>query len=181
MNHTRPLGARQEPSAADCRHSRAVFDASFREALKGRGLTSDDRVVHAYLVSQARMAKGAPVAVTIAEVAEDCEISYHHAWASLKHLADQGLVKKVRRGLGLSNTYELLPIPGALETEDIVGKRQPESGVRPVRGEKSGQSGSPARAFIPSKKKAEERGDIRSKTAADYYQTSEGWKITPRT
>jgi hypothetical protein len=176
MNHTRPSGARQ-----DCHHAKAQFDAYFREALKGRGLTSDDKAVYAYLVSGMRKSKGAPVAATIAEIAAECEISYHHTWTALKHLAEQQLVKKVRRGLGLSNTYELLPVPGVLDTEDIVGKAPPESAVRPAGGKQSGQPGSPARAYLPAQRK-----DERSRTtgtrykdfdASNYFETSEGYIV----
>ena len=162
----------------DCLHAKAQFDAYFREALKGRGLSSDDKVIYAYLVSQTRIANGGPVAATIGTIAEDCEISYHHTWAALKALAEQALVKKTRRGLGLSNTYELVPIPGVLDAEDIVGKASPESAVRPVRGKKSGQSESPARAgTYGQKKKNEGRSqstDSQSFDASAYYISSEG-------
>lgn len=167
----------QGDEATDCRHSRAQFDAYFREALKGRGLTSDERVIYAYLVSCTRQAKGAPVEATIATIAEDCETSYHRTWAALKRLSEQQLVRTKRRGLGLSNTYTLLPIDGVLELSDIVGKAQPESGVRPVRGKQSGQSGHLARAGTYSqerREKAKKSGYQPPSRASEIFTTSRG-------
>lgn len=103
--------------------------------------------------------------------------SRQRVWRAASELVADDLLVIRRRGLGLPNEYILKPTD-EISPEDIAAKAPRDRGNRSGHPEGRPRN-TPARAFIPSKKN-EERIDIRKHSAADYYQTSEGWRLTPR-
>jgi hypothetical protein len=128
----------QSHSAADCRHSREPFDQGFHVVSRRGDISSDAKVVHAFLVSLYRSG----LDLTQRKMAAELGLTRHRVWAAIQELIAADLVKAIRYGLGRPNGYALLGI----EQADLDGKRQPETGVRPVRKGSSGQSGNPTRA-----------------------------------
>lgn len=91
-------------------------------------------------------------------------------WRAADELVADNLLTIRRRGLGLPNEYLLHPTED-IHAEDIAAKA-PKS-PRPGSGHQEDRPrNTPARAFIPSKKRREERVDIRA--SRDYFETSEG-------
>jgi hypothetical protein len=166
---SRPASLCPDPSHAHCHHSREPFDAAFRCINQRRDISPTAKLVHAHLVSIHRTGRDE----TQAEIGEALGLSRHQVWRAIGELVAAELVQVIRYGLGRPNGYVLL----GLAEDDLKGRA---SASRPAGGAKAGQVRTPARAFISSKKH-EERIDIRRHSAADYYQTSEGWAIKPRT
>lgn len=121
-------------SAAACL---GPFDQSFHVVGHRADLSSDARLLHAYLVSLHRTGRE----LTQAAMADEIGLTRHRVWSGLRELVEAGLVAATRYGLGRPNGYHLLALP--------------ESSFRPVRKPASGQSGNPARAYLPPRKRDE--------------------------
>lgn len=169
MSHRTPSAAAwQEATPAECRASREPFDAAFRCINERRDISPTAKLVHARLVTIHRTGRDE----TQTQISEALGLSRHQVWRAIDELVVADLVEVIRYGLGRPNGYVLL----GLAEDDLKGRA---SASRPAAKPNAGQSRTPARAFN-SPKKNEERIDIRSHSAADYYQTSEGWAIRPR-
>ena len=119
---TRPATALQAATPADCRHSRAAFDAAFRCINERRDISPAAKLVHAHLVTLHRTGRTA----TQAEIGEALGLSRHQVWRATGELVAAGLVVVTRRGQGLPNGYALAGVPA----EDLDGRasRPPASG-----------------------------------------------------
>lgn len=176
MSVAASAAALQSPTPADCRHSRAGFDQGFHIVSRRADLSSDAKVVHAYLVSQHRSGRDE----TQRQIAEKVGLTRHQVWSAIHELVVAGDVQVIRYGLGRPNGYILL----GLSDEDLAGTARPESAVRPVRTPRSGQSGNLARAGTYGQKKNENaKKDYRATRdhgGTDYLETRYG-KLLPRT
>lgn len=147
IHTTRPGIPVQSPPGGTCRHSRAPFDQSFHVVSRRADISSDAKVVHAYLVSLHRTGRD----VTQREMAAAVGLTRHRVWSALQELSRADLVQAIRYGLGRPNGYILL----GLDQADLAGKAHPETGARPVRNTPPGQSGTPTRARVPEPKRSE--------------------------
>jgi hypothetical protein len=165
----RPAAALQSPKGADCAHSREPFDAAFRCINERRDIGAAAKLVHAHLVTIHRTGHDE----TQAEIGEAVGMSRHQVWRAVSELVAADLVQTIRYGLGRPNGYVLLGV----DQETLDGKGGRTTASRPSGGSVAGQSRTPARGFIPEKKRAQERVDIRAER--DYFSSREG-RIVPR-
>lgn len=165
MSHrTSPGIPVQSHSTAECHASREPFDAAFRVINERRDIGAVAKLVHAHLVTLHRTQRDA----TQTEIGEAIGCSRHQVWRAIDELVAGGLVQTIRYGLGRPNGYILLGI----DQETLDGKSGRASGSRPDRTPQAGQTGTPARAFIPEKKKYQE--PVNTRPDRDYYSTREG-------
>lgn len=156
----------QDDGRTECRHSREPFDAAFRCINERRDIGPAAKLVHARLVTLHRTGRDE----TQAEIGDALGMSRHQVWRAIGELVAADLVQIIRYGLGRPNGYVLL----GLAEDDLAGRA---SGSRPAEKPRAGQPGTPARAFIPTKKKAERSRSTGTKQdfdASNYYETSEG-------
>lgn len=163
MSVAASAAALQSPRSADCAHVREPFDAAFRCVNERRDISPTAKLVHAHLVTLHRTGRDA----TQTEIGEAIGCSRHQVWAALQQLVAADLIQTIRYGLGRPNGYVLL----GLDQETLDGRSGPATARRPVRGQHAGQSGTPARAFIPSKKTAKNERDTGSER---YFETRSG-------
>lgn len=146
---SQPNTSAQRAQDTACHHAKEPFDQGFHVVSRRAGITSDAKVVHAYLVSLYRRGQDA----TQRQMADEIGLTRHRVWSALRELAEAGIIRAIRRGLGRPNGYVLLAIP--------------ETAVRPVRRQASGQSGTPARARSSYPKRSEKEPGDRPKAEAD--------------
>lgn len=108
--------ALQAATPAECRHSKEPFDQSFHAIGRRADLSSDARLLHAYLVSVYRSGRDR----TQREMADEIGLTRHRVWAGIHELVEAGLVRPIRYGLGRPNGYVLLALA-------------PETAIRPDR------------------------------------------------
>jgi biotin operon repressor len=123
-----PRSALPRPES-DCHHSAEPFDAAYRVINQRRDISPAAKLVHAHLVTLARIGRDA----TQTEIGEAVGMSRHQVWRAIDELVAAGLVQTIRVGLGNPNQYVLLGLP-----EDEIRGRA--SGRRPASGQPAGQS-----------------------------------------
>ena len=173
MSHrTRSALAVQSVPSADCRHVRAPFDQGFHVVSRRADLSSDAKVLHAFLVSLHRTGR----ALTQREIADELGLTRHRVWAALHELVAADLLVTVRVGLGQPNRYELVGI----DALDLAG-RSPESGVRPGRSRFPGSPETPRVGTYYPQRTTKERGTyIRPPRSAGDLMLSRYGRVEPR-
>lgn len=126
-----------DPSHTDCRHSREAFHALFRVVAIRRDVSPIAKLIHQALVSMHRTGK----AWTQTQIGAEVGLSRYQTWKGLAELIAAKWVTTKRRGLGLTNTYELLVIDAA----DLDGRAKRGDGFRPARHQDAGQPGTASR------------------------------------
>lgn len=157
----RSTSSRPEHSSADCHASREPFDAAFRCINERRDIGSDAKLVHARLVTNHRLGRDE----TQTEIGQALGLSRHQVWRAIGDLVAAGLIQVIRYGLGRPNGYVILGV----DRETLDGTSGRASASRPVRAPQAGQSGTPARGFLSSKKNG--KNDQSTVPEKDYLQT----------
>jgi biotin operon repressor len=148
---SQPNTSAQRAQDGACYHSQEEFDQGFHVVSRRHGITSDAKVVHAYLVSLYRGGHDA----TQQQMADEIGLTRHRVWSALRDLAEAGIIRVIRRGLGRPNSYILLAIPQ--EDLDRSGNRKQRSGQSGSRRPASPET-SRARTYSPKEERQEGRG-----------------------
>jgi hypothetical protein len=169
---TRPGIAVQSPTTADCRHVRAPFDQGFHVVSRRADLSSDAKVLHAFLVSLHRTGRE----LTQREMAAELGLTRHRVWTALQSLVTADLVRTIRYGLGRPNGYELL----GLDVADLEGTSGPETAVRPVRRARpASPDSSRAGTYYPNKRRKNDGYTYPPRSSSSLMETRQGRYVRP--